>query len=249
MRNVAPRKVWRFLEVYIFISAAGFFGFMMYWASWLSLVALAYIVPGVAIYGLKAVCLNPILIITASSLPSHVVGLLRLLVLSSLILSVREHELKRWTETSPGHFSLSPRDPNFVLSWLVDPDFHVWLEQRPWGSWANSNLRDDFQWAPSVTANDIFQMWRNCSYAVHALYGVCLLLASLHSLRQLFAPKATRCCGDVGENLVKRTADIRLAVQDILQKEPTQFREVNAKIKPVVGCSWPWHGGAIYPRF
>ena len=187
MRNVAPRKVWRFLEVYILMSAAGFFGFMMYWASWLSLVALVYIVPGMAIYGLKAVCLNPILIITTSSLPSHMVGLLRLLVLTSLMWFVRVHELNRWTETSPGHFALSPRDPNFVLSWLVAPDFHVWLEQRPWGSWANSNLQDDFKWAPSMTANDIYQIWLHSIYAAGALYGLCLLLAVLHGLRQVFS--------------------------------------------------------------
>ena len=240
--HVALRRAWRLLEIYTFVILLAARPMVLYWATWLPLVAVLYIVPGIVAFGPKAVISSPVLVLTASNLASYVFGLLRLIVLESLAHLVESYQLSRWFRAGD-FYEVRPVDASFWLSWLVDPEFATWVVQKPWGIWAETNLQDTFPWAPSVTASDMYEtLARVIGDYLPWLYGSCLLLAILHSLGRRHA---TRCRGVLGS---MEQHDAQLACQDILRKKSEEFCTVNAKIKPVVGFGWPWRDAGIYPR-
>ena len=242
--NVVLRRIWRLCDISAFMILVGFRPIVMYWASWLPLVAILYIVPGIAAFGPKAVLSNPLLILTTGNLASCVFGLLRVVLLQILFVLVRDSQLSLWFDVD-GYQEMQPVDASYWLSWLVDPDFHTWLVQKPWGIWPESDLQDTFTWAPSATADEIFQTVRNATEYFSLVYASCLLLAILRSFGR--RSSASRCCGDLGES-VDQFHEIRLAVRDILQKEAEEFSQVSKKIKPVVACGFPCQDAGIYPR-
>ncbi|CAE7576870.1 ANKRD44 [Symbiodinium natans] len=239
--NVALRRAWRYLEIYIFVAFVAAHPLVVYWATWLPLVAVLYIVPGIVAFGPTAVISSPVLVLTTSNLASYVFGLLRLIVLESLAHLVESYQLSRWFRA--GDFlEVRPVDASYWLSWLVDPEFVTWVVQKPWGIWQETNLQDTLPWAPSVRASDFFEALKITFDVLSWLYGSCLLLAILHSLGRRHA---TRCCGVLGS---RGQDEAQLACQDILRKKSEEFCTVSPKIKPVVGFGWPWRDPGIYPR-
>ncbi|CAE7513853.1 unnamed protein product, partial [Symbiodinium sp. CCMP2592] len=248
--NVGLRKGWRLLEVYWFMLLVGLRPMIYYWASWYPLIAVLYVVPGIIAYGAMAVLRNPVLILTTNNLASYVFALLRVIVLQILNHLVLDYQLGRWFRLAGSETDLMvrPIDPSYWLSWLANPDFTTWFAQKPLTLWRASNLQDDIPWAPSMMANEIFEVLNGIADFGPWLYGFCLLVAILHSFGRRHARTATLCCGDLGQSITSQAHEIQLAVQELLQKEVGQFREVNAKIKPVVGWAWPWQDVGIYPR-
>ncbi|CAE7463988.1 unnamed protein product [Symbiodinium sp. CCMP2456] len=248
--NVGLRKVWRLVEVYWFMIVVGLRPLVFYWASWYPIVAVLYVVPGIVAYGAMPVLRNPVLVLTTNNLASYVFGLLRVIVFQILFRLVIDYQLGRWftLPTSETDVMVRPIDVSYWLSWLVGPDFATWFEQKPLTLWQESNLQDDIPWAPSIMANDIFQVLNRIADYMPWLYCFCLLVAILHSLGRSHAQTATICCGDLGQSITRQADEIQLAVQELLQKEVGQFREVNPKIKPVVGWGWPWQDVGIYPK-
>lgn len=244
------RKVWRLVEVYWFMLLVGLRPMVCYWASWYPIVAVLYVVPGIVAYGARAVLRNPVLVLTTNNLASYVFALLRVIVFQILYRLLIDYQLGRWFTLPSGETDIMvrPIDASYWLSWLVGPDFATWFTQKPLTLWQESNLQDDIPWAPSVLASEIFEVLRFIADYGPWLYGFCLVVAILHSFGRRHAQTATICCGDLGQSITRQAREIQLAVQELLQKEVGQFREVNPKIKPVVGWAWPWQDAGIYPK-
>ncbi|CAE7598083.1 unnamed protein product [Symbiodinium natans] len=215
-------SLWRFLEVSTCIFWFALVLLIVHWGWWIPVAGMMYLLPAFRIYGWKEVMKAPTLAMVAA--------LLRTSALFGIFSFIY------------GGLYWKVLIPDYMIdrfSFLINPLVISWSKQKE-NMLQNSILNEHwlFFWAPDINALQIFRTFREIAICLVVLYWACLLIAVLRHF-------ICRCCsGDDPKKALRH--ELEHAVQELLQKQPEDFGEVDKRIKPVKAFLCPWHGTGLY---
>ncbi|CAE7730766.1 RIPK4 [Symbiodinium sp. KB8] len=219
------QKFWRWLESF---TAVFFFGWSLLLMApqwWLPVVGLAHLLPALFLHGIVALLRTPVLAVITTTNSSRVVALLRTTILLGMILAM------------PFLISIGATDAAYesLASSLRNPLLIALIEEVVM-------RRNNRESAGAVSAAEITAVLLLLTVGAVGLYYICLLGAVLMGCTKSLSSHTSDRKGAADS----QQRAMEQAVQELLQKEPRQFREVRANIVPVSAFPWPpWRGQGL----